>query len=186
MPTLGHARTAVAAAVLTYALGVPSRSCAVEISVAVQGESDAIVIKASTVVDADAGRAWQVLTDYARYPEFIPGVRTSRVVRRSAEATTVEQTGRATLGFLRLPVAIVYEIVESPPDRLRSRGVIANVGTLDSGYALEPVGTKLRLDYVGRLTTWSALLRPLAQVSGRQTIADQFQGLADEIERRDR
>lgn len=186
MPAVRHARIRSATAALACAMAWSSAVVAVDVAVDVQREDDVIVVRASALVDADAARAWQVLTDYARYPQFVPGLRTSRIVTRNGVATTVEQTGSATLGFVRLPLAVVYDIVETPPVHLQSRGIIANVGTLDSGYTLEPMGTKLKLDYVGRLKTWSALLRPFAQASGKQTLADQFRGLADEIERRHR
>jgi hypothetical protein len=149
-----------------------------------RGSGDAIDIRASAVLRADVATAWQVLTDYDRYVDFIPDLRTSRVVARHGGTVTVEQSGDAMLWLLRMPLDITFEIEEAPPRRIRSQAIGGSLRALTSDYALVPTDAGLRLDYVGRIAPGFELFGHLELIAVRDNIARQFQALADEIERR--
>lgn len=175
-------RVGIAAAALALQC-VPPAPRAADVRIDVRREADAVVLEAAALIDAGVTLAWRVLTDYERYPEFIPGLLSSRVVHRHGSEVTVEQSGSAALGPLQMALDTVYEITEAPPHALRSRGVIDNVGTLDSRYTIEPRGDRVHLAYVGRLTTRSRLLRRFEEAAGRETVTRQFRALVGEIER---
>lgn len=144
----------------------------------VERDGDLPVIRASATLDADAATAWQVLTDYERYPAFIPGVRASRVVSRQANVVVVEQTRDLSLWSLLTPLDITFRIDEHAPVRLVSRASAGGVAALESVYALTPTGDGVRLDYTGRVAkaaSWSQ--------AGEQAAERGFRALADEIER---
>ena len=144
---------------------------------------DVIDIHASAVLNADAATAWRVLTDYDRYPEFIPDLRESRVVARRDPIVTVEQSGDAALWQFKFPLHITFEIRESPPNGLQSRAVAGSLRSLLSSYALTPVGPSMRLDYIGHVAPGFALFGPIEQTAVERNIARQFEALANEIER---
>ena len=163
-------------------LGIARPSVPADLDVKVGQDDGFVVIHARAVIDADAGRAWRVLTDYARYPEFMPGVRDSRVVRRDGASVTVAQTGVAFLGVVHIPVAVVYAITESPPDNVWSTAKIGTLGNLYSHYVLAPDGPRVHLEYTGRLALRPDALRSVEEVVARRAITRQFQALVDEIE----
>jgi ribosome-associated toxin RatA of RatAB toxin-antitoxin module len=159
-------------------------AAAATIAVEVSRQADAIRIEASALLRTDIATAWRVLTDYERYVEFIPDLRTSRVVARHDRMVTVQQSGDAALWFLRIPLDITFEIVEFPPSRLRSRAVAGSLRALESTYLLTQETSGVRLDYVGRVATGFELFGPIEQFAVERNIARQFQALADAIEQR--
>lgn len=143
-----------------------------------------VSIVATALIAADLPTAWAVLTDYEHYPAFMPGVRRSHVVTRSGDTARVEQSVDAPLLAFR-PMAVEYEITESGPGRLHSRGT-AQGSLLDSAYRLTATDAGVRLDYTGRLVVPPGWLAPLSRRTGERMMAREFQALADEIELRAR
>jgi hypothetical protein len=172
----------------TFALAVfivvAPPAAAATITVDAERRGETIEIRASTELNADAATAWRVLTDYERYPEFIPDLRVSRVIARRGATVTVEQSGDATLWLLRIPLDITFEITEFPPNRLQSRGVAGSLRAISSSYLLTPASPGVRLDYAGHVAPGFELFGPLEQIAVQQSVTRQFQALADEIEHR--
>jgi ribosome-associated toxin RatA of RatAB toxin-antitoxin module len=184
-PAHYRGRAVVLAMVFAVALSMTSEQvAAASISITAQRTGDTIDIKASALLKADTATAWRVLTDYDRYPEFIPDLRVSRVIARRGAIVTVEQSGDATLWMFRIPVDITYEITESPPNRLHSHAIAGSLRALESSYVLTPTELGARLDYSGHIASGYQLLGRIEQIAVRRNVARQFQALADEIERR--
>src|ERR1700741_2787999 len=79
-------------------------AAAATITMSLTSRDGAIEIDGTAEVDADAETAWNVLTDYERYVDFIPDLRDSRVVARSGATVTVQQIGDITVGPLHRPL----------------------------------------------------------------------------------
>ncbi|MHB8495215.1 MAG: SRPBCC family protein [Casimicrobiaceae bacterium] len=180
-----RALTAVLALAIAHG-GATSAADVADVAVDVERHAGSVVVDASVMVDADARTAWRVLTDYGRYREFVPGLRASRVIAREGAHVTVEQTGLAPWWLLRVPIAVTYQIVESPPTSLRSRADVPGTGVLRSTYALTSAGSALRLRYTGTLTVAPGFLAPLREVAVEQAIAGHMRALADEMDRQAR
>lgn len=167
---------------LVFALGIALSATAVAATVMVNVDrrDGVIVIEADAVMDSDPATAWRVLTDYERYVDFMPDVKSSRVIARRGTDVTVEQTGDATFWLMRTPVAITYQIVEEPPSRLRSRARSTLLPVLESSYTLTPSGDAVRLHYEGRIGRSVEFVGPLE--ANEQTFTRQFRALVDRIE----
>jgi hypothetical protein len=170
---------------IVWILAAATAQSAVGATVALRAEriGDAIDIHASALLDADGATAWRVLTDYNRYPEFIPDLRSSRVVARRAATVTVEQSGDAVLWLFKWPLEITFQVEETPPDHLRSHAIAGTLRALTSSYALTREAAGTRLDYVGRVAPGFPLLGPFERTAVERNVTRQFQALADEIER---
>ena len=57
---------------------------------------------------------WQTLTDYGRLAEFIPGMRSSRVVERHGAVAVVEQAGEAGFLFFTFPIEVTRRLDRAP------------------------------------------------------------------------
>ena len=112
--------------VVALALSVVATPSAGAATITVDAErrGDAIDIHATAVLNADTTTAWQVLTDYNRYTEFIPHLRSSRIVSRHGAIVTVEQSGDAALATANTHRDHLRKSLESPPDKLRSRAAV--------------------------------------------------------------
>ncbi|WP_008311937.1 SRPBCC family protein [Leptolyngbya sp. PCC 6406] len=62
-----------------------------------------------TLVTAPPRQVWSVLTDYERFPEFLPGVLSCRVLERQGGRTVVERRDRRWIGVMPIKVRIVTE-----------------------------------------------------------------------------
>ncbi len=156
---------------------------AADIHVEVHRADDAVVIEASALVEADAPTAWQVLTDYPRYADFVPGLRSSQVLSRQGSRLTVTQSGDAPLWLLRVPFEITYEVTEFPPFRVESNASAESLRRFDSTYLLTPSPGGVRIDYVGHLAPRSALMARIEWMAARQSVVTEFRALAEQIER---
>lgn len=166
-------------AAFALVLALPASPAALAATVTVNAERgvDTIDVRGSAVLKADAATAWRVLTDYDRYTDFLPDLRSSHVVSRRGAVVTVEQTGDAGLWLLKVPVHITFEIDEIAPNRLQSRAVAGTLRALTSCYVLTPVAQGTRLDYVGRVAPGFELFGQIEQTAVEQSVARQFQAL---------
>ncbi len=57
---------------------------------------------------------WRILTDYDRMAEFVPDLRSARVLSRSGDEATIEQVGVARLLFFRRDIRLVVQAREQP------------------------------------------------------------------------
>lgn len=164
--------------------GLGSCADAAVVNVDVERRGEGVIIEASTRLNSDATTAWRVLTDYERYGDFIPGVISSRVVDRRGSTVVVEQSDELALWLLRMPLHVTYAIRESPPNLVQSRATSDSLPALESSYLLTPLGSGIRLEYIGHLDRAWPFLGRLEQGVLRQRVVHQFTALANEIERR--
>jgi len=114
------ARSRALAAVLWMALA-PSAAAATgqpDPTVTVIPRGEVYEIRGSFTAPVAPGIAWDVLTDYARIPEFVSSMKASRVESRDGNRVRLHQ--RATAGALvvRRTVEVVLEVVEDPEWRI--------------------------------------------------------------------
>lgn len=178
-----HAAPRARALALAAALAVTSVASAATIDVHIDRRGDALFIDAKALLDADAATSWRVLTDYARYPDFIPGLRSSEVIARAGSSVTVAQTGDAVWLF-GAPVHVVYEITEWPTSRVESRITSGCECTLESAYSLAPSAAGMAMRYGGRLTLHDGILTPIERAAAGRAVVREFRALAEEIERK--
>ena len=156
-----------------------------DISVQSIRRDDALEIVCRATIDAPLEIVWRTLTDYDRLPEFIPGMRSSRVVERRGAVVVVEQSGEARFLFLSHPIEVTVASTERPPHTLEVALLKGNMKRLDGAYRIEPQGAR-RI-----LLTWSGTVEALSmppligELLMRSSIEDQFRGMVREIERRE-
>ena len=163
---------------------ITSRASDRPVDVRIERQGDELVIAASARLVADPATAWAVLTDYAHYRAFIPGIRASRVVERHGTVVVVEQSDELAVWFLRMPVRVVYEIDEFPRIRLQSRASAPALPPLSSTFVLERTDTGARLDYVGHVGAGLPLLGRIEQRALQHAAIRDLEALVLEIERR--
>src|SRR6516225_9089325 len=69
------------------------------------GRGETISVTATAEMLVDPHTAWKVITDYDHLAEFIPSMRSSRVVRRDADRVLIEQSGE--FSFLSSPTTTI-------------------------------------------------------------------------------
>lgn len=177
----------IAAAHLALAAAGAGSAFAQGETVSVQAErrDEAFFVEAVAVFPADPRVAWQVLTDYDRYADFIPDLRSSRVVGRSAAGTVVEQRGHAGFLFIRIPLEVRYLVEETPYRSVRSRAIGGDFREMEGTYDVSPVPGGLRLAYSGRLVPGFMMPPLFGTMAVRLSVERQFAAMVREIVRRD-
>ncbi len=168
------------------------------LEVDVRRDDDAYVVRAEVELQADRSTAWSTITDYGRLPEFVPGIRSARVLARAAdgdggERLLVEQAGEFRYLWFARPVQVWLDVSHRPPERVLARSVLpSGVGAersslrrFEGTYLLTALdATRTRFVYQARIEPAQPMLPVLGTLAVRHTVAEQFRAMAIEVERR--
>jgi ribosome-associated toxin RatA of RatAB toxin-antitoxin module len=147
-------------------------------------EGEAIVLDATASLRASIRQAWRVITDYERYPLFVPDLTVSHVVSRRGNTVILEQQGEAGFVFFHYPIHVRLEVTEQPSQRVIARALQGNFRRMDGLYELREEAATLRFVYRGRLVP-DFHLPPLVGLPAVRTATErQFSALVREINRR--
>jgi ribosome-associated toxin RatA of RatAB toxin-antitoxin module len=171
---------------LWLALAFPALCHAADISLQAARHGDSFEVEATAEFEAEVTLAWEVLTDYDRLSEFIPGMHSSRIVSRGKRSVIVDQSGEARLLFLSYPIQVRLEVEEFPYERIVSRAIEGNFKDLRGAYTLEARGRRLLLHYTGSLTPDFSIPPLIGTILIRNTVQKRFGAMVDEIMRRQR
>jgi len=75
-------------------------------------------ISASGTVTAPQAVAWEVLTDYAHLADFVPDLKSARVLSRDGTRIIVEQQGATRFLFFNRYIRLRVQVHEQAPDRI--------------------------------------------------------------------
>lgn len=168
-------------------LGLAFRAWAADdLEVSAQRAGDLVEVRAQATVQAPLPLVWSTLTDYERLPEFIPGIRRSRILSRQGASTIVEQSGEARFLFLTVPIEVTVESTERPPN-IEVRRIAGTLRHLQGQYETEVLPgdpPRVQLRWVGRVAPESDLPPLVGEALIRRQLQDQFSGMVQEIERR--
>ena len=153
-----------------------------DVSVHTTRDGEAMEVEAVADLAVGVARAWEVLTDYGRFAEFVPDLHESRVVSREGARVTVEQKGEARFLFFSYAIEVRLAVTEFPRQRIESRAVSGNFRELRSVYTLEPREGGIRLRYQGRLVPDFQLPLFGGWVM-RNSVEDMFRAMVEEIEK---
>lgn len=113
--------------------------------VRVEGTESLVRVVAEVGVNVNRELAWSVLTDYDRWPEFIPDLLVSRVIARQGETLRLEQRGHFP-DLPNLPLVMILSVEESPPSLVRLQRIAGNVRSLVGEWQIQGKGP-VRLIY---------------------------------------
>lgn len=152
------------------------------IDVYVERMPDGYHISAVARTRAPVERAWAVLTDFNHLADFVPDMRSSRIVSAEGEPTRVEQHGVAQALLFKRDVSVTLAVTLLPMKRIEFRSVGGSLRTLDGEWRLLPQADGCRLEYsaVSDPGFWTPPLIGPALVRGQ--VLEQIEGVLHEIE----
>ena len=170
---------------LAVAPGLVRAAAADAIEARIERQGEYISVSASVLMQVDARIAWEVLSDYDHLAQFIPDMKSSRVVSRDGNRVRVEQKGEFGFFFYRQPVDVVLEVVEQPLRRIDARRISGNIRDLQTRYELEASDAGVKLDYVGRFIPEFSVPPLFGMPLVRRVVERRFRAMVEEIARRD-
>ena len=135
-------------------------------------------------VPVSAATAWEVLTDYERVPEFVPGMRISRVIEQTGNICMVEQQGEMMANNLRMFFQGVLKIIRESPDRLSVQFVSGTFRNMQGQWTVSGKNSPVKLGYQLELETGTPYPSPIMVAMLQQQVALWVGSLAAEMERR--
>lgn len=176
-------------AALALACFACAARAAEEVSVETQRRGEAVEVSARAIVDAPHAVVWSTLTDYSRLPEFVPGLRVSRIVERRGPTALVHQQGEARFLFFSHPIDVLVESTEYPPSMITVQLVKGSLRRLTGRYEVASLttgsGSRIELRWNGTIEPEFGLPPLIGELLVRANIEDQFLGMVREIERRE-
>jgi ribosome-associated toxin RatA of RatAB toxin-antitoxin module len=153
--------------------------------VEVQRRDTAVHVAASVVLKADLRSTWDTLVGYERLPEFVPDMRSSRVLERGRSEVLVEQVGRAGFGPFRQEFSLTLRVRELPMQSISAQSVAGDFVRFESRYVLRSgEGGVTQLDYSAVMEPKDGIPPLVGVPILRRAIRRQFEALQVEIERR--
>ena len=95
--------------------------------------------------------AWSVLTDYARFPDFVPGIQANRVLEAAGRSKTIAQRGEIVTGMFRLLYDGIMRVEESPDQGLVILFLSGPLKDVRGEWRMEPSEKKRPLRLVYRM-----------------------------------
>ena len=169
------------AALVTLAGAFNAAASELELSTRRDGEGVAIIARARLTVSIEA--AWQVLTDYERYPAFLPDMASSKVMSREANRLVVEQRGEMRFLWIRMPLLVTMKVVETSPTRVESTLISGTLRELRGRYDLVRDASGLQFVYSARVVPADEHSSLFDHVAIRANVSRQLEALVREIER---
>jgi carbon monoxide dehydrogenase subunit G len=155
-----------------------------EVMSEVSREGEHFVVSASAEVAVPRAIAWAVLTDYERYPEFVPEIDAVRVLSRNGNGMVLQQKGRMSFMFFSHPVDVTLAVVETPRQQVVSRSLAGNLRDFSGRYALAETAGGVRLSYSARFVPEFELPPLLGSVIVRSVLERNLAALLHEMRRR--
>jgi ribosome-associated toxin RatA of RatAB toxin-antitoxin module len=154
------------------------------VTVEARREGGAVIVEARAWLRADLEVAWEVLTGYDRYAEFIPDLKSSRIVARSGNTVIVEQKGQVGFFLFHFPMEVTLSVTEQPRTGIASHAIAGTFQEMTGSYTLVPDGDGLRFTYSGRMVP-DFILPPLVGTAAvKAAVQKQFGALVKQMESR--
>lgn len=143
-------------------------------------------VRAMIEAGASVDLCFAVLTDFDRLADFIPGMKSSRIVSPPGEPLRLRQVGRTELPFADYTFDVTLAVELDAPREIRFHRVAGNPQRMQGRWLVAGDATRCTIDYLADIEpgVWvPPLVGPLLM---RSQVARQIEGLESEIERRAR
>lgn len=183
--TTARLRASITLPVLALTLSlVRPAGAAAPVDLRVDREAGLLRVRATIAAAAPAELCYAVIADFDRLADFIPGLRTSRVVSKPGEPLELRQVGETSLGFSRYTIDVTLALTTDPPRQIMFTRVAGNLAVMEGRWQVQGDAAACTIDYRADMQPafWvPPLIGPLLV---RRQVAAQLDGLKAEIDRR--
>lgn len=145
-----------------------------------------LAVHARITAAAPPSLCYAVIADFDRLAEFIPGLRTSRIVSAPGEPLRLRQVGETKLGFRQYRLDVTLALEADPPRQIRFARVAGNLEVMDGRWLVTGDARACAVDYEAALRPEFWVPPVIGPMLVRRQVQQQIDGLAAEIERRAR
>lgn len=154
------------------------------VSVAVDQESDHVVLTARFLAPVTRELAWDVLVDFERMPRFLPFLKESKVLFRRGNTLRLQQQGVLPVGFLDVGYTSVRDIELFPVSEIHSTSVGGDSGLTRSISRLLQGDRQTEISYRADWWPTSQMVAGFGMSTARDLLSRQFTAMRSEMLRR--
>lgn len=118
-------------------------------------------IASSGTVAAPPTVVWRILTDYDHLADYLPNLKSTRVVSRNGDKVIVEQVGTARFLFFSQPIRLLVQVHERAPDRIDVSLIDGDMKVYRASWELSPLAGA-----TGTRVVYNATIVPKFDVPG--------------------
>jgi ribosome-associated toxin RatA of RatAB toxin-antitoxin module len=96
-------------------------------------------IASSGIVAATPAVVWRILTDYNHLADYVPDLKSARVVSRDGDKVIVEQLGTAHFLFFRRSVHLLVQVHEQAPNKIDINMIDGDMKVYRASWELIPL-----------------------------------------------
>ena len=159
-------------------LPVPERVALRDGKVVVSGEDGNF--SARVLVNVPSDIVWAVLTDYANFSDFMPGVISSEVLENRDHGKVVEQISRQTVFVFTIQSRIRYSTKETGQQRIDFQMIEGDLNKMEGYWLLEPVAPHPLANPNQILLTYEVKAEPTAGTP-RQAFNDVYRAILEDM-----
>ncbi|MCJ7451258.1 MAG: SRPBCC family protein [Steroidobacteraceae bacterium] len=167
-------------------LGLIATCASASASTPVEVERVDSVVRVSATIEARASPelCFAVLTDFDHMADFLPGLKSSRLVSLPGEPLRLRQVGRSVLGLSSLAIDVTLAVTLDPPHEFTFTEVVGNLRQMRGRWHVAGDPTHCTIDYRAEIEPnfWvPPLIGPLLI---KRQVREQVDALVAEIHRR--
>ncbi len=149
-----------------------------------QQQGTRLLVSGALSVPVAPATAWEVLTDYERVPEFVPGMRVSRIIEKSDNTRVLEQQGEMLANNMRMLYLGTLRVVEEPSSKLSVQFLSGTFRNMQGQWTLQGKSAPVTLAYQLDYDTGTPYPSPVMVGMLQQQVIHWVTSLAAEMERR--
>lgn len=153
-------------------------------AVKVSQQGTRLLVSGEILVPVTPATAWSVLTDYERVPQFVPGMKVSRVVERNGNVRVLQQQGEMQANNMRMLYFGTLRVVEEPSTRLSVQFLDGTFRNMQGQWSLSGKRAPVRLGYQLDFDSGTPYPSPMMVMMLQQQVIHWVSSLAAEMERR--
>ena len=165
-------------------LGGGLASAAPPPSVNFQQQGTRLLVSGEVNVPVAPATAWAVLTDYEHVPEFVPGMRVSRIIEQSGNTRVLEQQGEMMANNMRMFYLGTLRVVEEPSSKLSIQFLSGTFQNMQGEWTLQGKRAPVTIGYQLNYDTGTPYPSPIMIAMLQQQVIHWVSSLAAEMERR--
>ena len=177
-------RQVLGAAALLLALTALDAGAAAPIATDVELDGSGLQVRATLEAVAPATTCFATIADLDHLGEFVPGLRSSRIVSLPGAPIELHQVGEARAGPFGVTLDVTLAVRMDPPRLIEFRRIAGNLARMQGTWTVSGDERNCRIEYRAELEPdfWvPPLIGPLLM---RREVDEQMAGVLAEISRR--
>ncbi len=154
------------------------------LQVEVRRDSGKIMLSGSFSAPVSKELAWAVMTDFEHMPQFLPNLKSSRILSREGHVWRVAQQGVIPLLLLDYGYESIRDIELTPMQVMHSHSVGGNAGETHAKTTLDFKDQQTRVQYSATWSPTSSLIASLGLDMMREQLGLHFRALQQEMLKR--